>query len=860
MTMMRFNRYFILFFFSLFLCSPVMADHWSDEVSRLTSSGGLVESRQWKSNAEAQGDFECPGCAGEVGIGYTPCVFGETCAQYNSSLDGFQLAIVGDTTAAHSLEVDFDPVTTTLWAQWEMYIDGDFHDDLPIIADDDGKWVNTKLFRFYNYARTGACQNKNSDTLFIGCDLSGTVFAIDWEDTDDMDCNGAVVPVVGPGSQSGLDDYVGKWLRWSYFIDFSTQNMKTWVTDPSTGSTTLMADVTRSSYDAPSFDGIAALIHSTSRSHHYDSSHPTYAFVYRNLIVADETINFYTESGGDVTPPAVSFTTSSPQNITSDTLAISGTASDAVGVSTCKWRINSPPDDSNGTALSGTTAWSGTASGFTLGGQDTLYAGCTDAAGNWGTDTITVNYQGTSTGGLYFTTNISDTNEASATPDCTDYDPDTDACGAGSEDGYATMADLAQISLGPGADVYLHVGDIWAETMTLAYNGTESDPIIVGQFGTGDAPVVKKIAITGDWVQVSDIEVDANKGTSDAVTVQSADYVTLDGITAHDGKRDGFDIEDSDHLTMIDCAASFFLNGTHESQSDAHGLVMSDCDQATVTNFTAFNVSGDCFQIDPNRAGSGTITLTNPTCYSTALLSDWYDVDCSGTGEGWCTGDKSIENFLDVKNEEIDGLLSIIVNGGEVYGLDDTTFISNPAAFNIKEFSSVTVNGTKIHDCYIAFRLRGDGGNGNPQPRITNSIVYDCTTAVRAEDNVATVDIWANTFGDGITTFFDDTNTMDYYQDWSVLNNGFAGTLPTESPFDNSYNIQFASGDVVDYGNHDYTPDDSNSALYESGAWVDIPLDASGNPRQVPIDIGYKEISFIAGSTSQSHIGAASQQ
>jgi len=95
--------------------------------------------------------------------------------------------------------------------------------------------------------------------------------------------------------------------------------------------------------------------------------------------------------GGDSTAPTVVITTSDPQNITSNTLAISGTASDAVGVTGCKFRIGAAPTESTGTAITGTTAWSGTATGFSE-GANTLYVGCDDAANNWGSDSITVNF------------------------------------------------------------------------------------------------------------------------------------------------------------------------------------------------------------------------------------------------------------------------------------------------------------------------------------------------------------------------------------------------------------------------------------------------------------------------------------
>ena len=96
------------------------------------------------------------------------------------------------------------------------------------------------------------------------------------------------------------------------------------------------------------------------------------------------------EGGGDTTAPTVIISTADPSNITSDSLSISGTASDAVGVTGCKYRVGSAPDESNGTVISGTTTWSGTASGFSE-GANTLYVGCDDAANNWDSDSIVVN-------------------------------------------------------------------------------------------------------------------------------------------------------------------------------------------------------------------------------------------------------------------------------------------------------------------------------------------------------------------------------------------------------------------------------------------------------------------------------------
>ena len=95
----------------------------------------------------------------------------------------------------------------------------------------------------------------------------------------------------------------------------------------------------------------------------------------------------YIPSGEDLTAPIVTISTSDPQTINSDSLSVAWTCSDAVGVTSQKWRIGAAPSE-----LYGTVATSpATTSGYSQ-GSNTLYVGCGDAAGNWESDSITVTY------------------------------------------------------------------------------------------------------------------------------------------------------------------------------------------------------------------------------------------------------------------------------------------------------------------------------------------------------------------------------------------------------------------------------------------------------------------------------------
>ena len=99
-------------------------------------------------------------------------------------------------------------------------------------------------------------------------------------------------------------------------------------------------------------------------------------------------------SSGDTTAPSVTITTSDPINTSTGQFDIAGTASDAVGVVGCKYRVGSAPDANNGGPVIGTTSWGANIGGFSV-GESILYIGCYDAAGLYGSDSITVNHDPT---------------------------------------------------------------------------------------------------------------------------------------------------------------------------------------------------------------------------------------------------------------------------------------------------------------------------------------------------------------------------------------------------------------------------------------------------------------------------------
>lgn len=107
--------------------------------------------------------------------------------------------------------------------------------------------------------------------------------------------------------------------------------------------------------------------------------------------------------GDESQPIACTISTGDPQAVSSDSVTLQGTCTDAVGVTAVKARLSSAPDASNGTSCTcddGTC--NGTSEAFTCvfsglsEGANTVYVGGGDAAANWSTggdaDSITVNY------------------------------------------------------------------------------------------------------------------------------------------------------------------------------------------------------------------------------------------------------------------------------------------------------------------------------------------------------------------------------------------------------------------------------------------------------------------------------------
>lgn len=96
----------------------------------------------------------------------------------------------------------------------------------------------------------------------------------------------------------------------------------------------------------------------------------------------------YLAGEADIVDPTV-FISTQAQTVHCDSITVAWEDGDNIAVTGRKWRIGSAPDGSNGTAATSPA----TVTGMSI-GDNTIYIGAGDAAGNWGSDSIAITYTG----------------------------------------------------------------------------------------------------------------------------------------------------------------------------------------------------------------------------------------------------------------------------------------------------------------------------------------------------------------------------------------------------------------------------------------------------------------------------------
>ena len=221
---------------------------------------------------------------------------------------------------------------------------------------------------------------------------------------------------------------------------------------------------------------------------------------------------------------------------------------------------------------------------------------------------------------------------------------------------------------------------------------------------------------------------------------------------------------DGDDCRIEDCHIHHNLlwNAAKRTPDDAHGVVTMYSQRLLIKNCTIDHVSGDCFQGD--RGGWQDVTIEGCDFSNGALAEDM---------AGFKTGASPGEDGIDTKVDKGQERARLIVRRTKFHDFH-SSFISTPAALNLKENVDAVVDGCDISNAVVALRLRGTG-RGVMWPTVVNCTIRDCAVAVRYEDNLQKLRFVHNTLASCRKLFEPAPTNTAFGQGWVVTNNLFIG-------------------------------------------------------------------------------------
>lgn len=397
-------------------------------------------------------------------------------------------------------------------------------------------------------------------------------------------------------------------------------------------------------------------------------------------------------------------------------------------------------------------------------------------------------------------------------------------------------------SLSPGDIVRFRRGQSFGGELDLSRSGSSGSPITITNFGSGAAPVLFQITLRGQYLTIDGVTVDHQKQSGDAVRVRGRN-VTLRNMTIRNGTNDGIDATAADGLLVEQVEIHHFLAGSLGTQDDAHGIVVTNTNGVTIRGANIHHVSGDSFQSDPNReagAISNNIRIENSELWTGPLSADF--------NSGWRAGDSPGENAIDTKvvksGYDNEPRMNITLINVTAHGWRPGPAVPNRAAFNLKEKINAVLDRVTVYDCEIAFRVRGLLGNANT--RISNAVVYNVDTAIRAEDNLTGLRIYNSTFGHGIDRLIAHAGGSGGVGSWDLRNNAFLSSVPSEAS--DPTNLSATASDFAGAGQHNYRLAGSSSLIDRGTTIAAVSVDRDGNARSSRYDVGAFE--FASGGNS----------
>jgi hypothetical protein len=386
---------------------------------------------------------------------------------------------------------------------------------------------------------------------------------------------------------------------------------------------------------------------------------------------------------------------------------------------------------------------------------------------------------------------------------------------------------------GPG-DVVIVAPGTYNESLQTVRDGAFNAPITLRAAMPRAAIVTRPgrvLSVAHAYLVVDGFVLDGQYGADDTVRVTgSGDFFQLRGTEVRRSTKDLIDLADPEGVTIEGCLLHHALNAA-EGRTDAHGIVAGAVQNLTIRGTEIHTFSGDGLQLDPGRSAPGwdLVMVEGSTIWLAPL-----DVAENGFAAGVVPG----ENAIDTKQSTDNMRSRLVVRDTIAYGFRGG-LINNMAAFNLKEYVDVTVDGVTVYDSEIAFRLRGPGTGA--RVLLKNALVHDVTTAFRYEDNIQNLRIWNSTVGRNVTRAFQAASTPRATLD--VRNLLSVPALTSEAGA--SSNLRAPLTAFVDAAVHDYHLAAGSPAVNAGERIVEVTTDRDGvaRPQGEAWDVGAYELS-----------------
>jgi hypothetical protein len=427
------------------------------------------------------------------------------------------------------------------------------------------------------------------------------------------------------------------------------------------------------------------------------------------------------------------------------------------------------------------------------------------------------------------------------------YVDDVAANGDGSESNPFNKISAA-LALAQGGDVVWVKPGSYSESIQTVKNAIAGQRIIIQAREANNRPVFRSsgtvLEIGHSHVTVDGLVIDGQFGNGDVVKITGGgNNAIIRNCEIKNGVKDGVDLGAADDVLIENCQIHHLLGGSLNNQVDAHGIVAAGQKNLTIRGCEIYYVSGDCFQTDPNRGNPlwDNVLIENSRLWTGPLPQE---------AAGWRAGEIPGENAVDTKiNPEAAGSdyrARITIRNVEAFGFTPG-FISNRAAFNIKEKVECRLIAVKVHDNEIAFRLRGPGDSGGAHVTVINAIVYNNEKTFRSEDGLEQLRIYNCTFDKRPeAVYFQNVSGGFDANGFDLKNSLFFGDLPGEAL--QASNLAADDTFFLNRSGNDYRLS-SNSPAIDAGADIaEVTDDFDGAPRPAGrYDVGAYEYNSASG-------------